>query len=72
MTPECQLAYINPAYNNPTIPECERSCEPAYNNHAMQTHMQVLLWALLETCSPVMDPAMKDLEIQGHSTRALL
>ena len=25
-----------------------------------------------ETCSPVMDPAMKDLEIQGHSTRALL
>ena len=25
-----------------------------------------------ETCSPVMDSAMKDLEIQGHSTSALL
>ena len=25
-----------------------------------------------ETCSPVMDPAMKELGIQGHSTRALV
>jgi hypothetical protein len=25
-----------------------------------------------ETCSPVMDPAMKELEIQGHSTCALV
>ena len=56
--PECEPS-CEPAYKNPPIPECERSCEPAQSRNANPR-------------APVTDPAMKDSEIQGHSTRALL